>query len=145
MKLLALDVGVITGVAQVDTDNNHFQTHTEKNMEDVWNLVRSNAWDAVICESFQATLISSYGIHTVQLIGGVKCMCWLNNLRYVSQVPQARYSRIEEAKEILRTKRQPYTKHQLDALAHLLVFLGIMNQKPLPKILEEVSDGGTQS
>lgn len=131
MKVLALDVGVKTGAAlyQEDENTTSYQTFTFDSMDEVWDFVWFNNWDYVIHESFQAVMISGYGLHTVQLIGGIKALCSRKGIKSISQVPQARLSRINDALEILKAKRQPYTKHELDALAHLLVAKAIIDRK----------------
>lgn len=120
MRLLALDVGESTGVAS--SCDGIYSTMTVQTMQDVWTLICNTPWDAVVYETFFAQTIGSPGLNTVQLIGGVRALCWMKNIKCMCQTPQARISYIKDAKTLLSRKGQPCSRHEVDALSHLLLF-----------------------
>lgn len=81
--------------------------------------------DLVIIERFEAQLISSYGITTVELVGGIRALCWYRNIPIVEQMPQYRIAFIQSAKDLRRALNKEQHRvgldlHECDALAHLL-------------------------
>lgn len=120
MKLLALDVGESTGVAS--SIDGKYSTMTVHTMVEVWTVINNVNWDGIVYETYAAVQIGSPGLHTVQLIGGVRALCWLKNIKCMAQTPQARISYMKESKAVLHRRGIPCTKHEIDALAHLMLF-----------------------
>lgn len=122
MNLLALDVGVTTGVAyDIPPAFNH--TTTYDNCEGVWALVTAKGhWDVVVYENFTTQFINQYGLYTVRLIGGILALCLEHKIPCVSQTPQFRRAYINQAQGILQARGGKHAKHEIDALAHLLAF-----------------------
>lgn len=82
---------------------------------EVWEFVKQVKWGQVICENFTtAGRISSYGLLTVRIIGGVQAICWLYDLPLAMQMPQHRNMRQKMADGMADVI------HERDALAHLL-------------------------
>ena len=85
--------------------------------EEVWEFVNYCVWTRVICENFAtAGRISTYGLHTVRIIGGIQALCWNKNIPLVLRMPQHRYSK----QKLANASPIPKTIHEKDALAHLL-------------------------
>lgn len=117
MIILSIDPGGTTGIA-IKTDG-RYTTCVCKSDEELWELFR-NTPDVVIIENFVAELISKYGLSTVQLVGGVKALCWTKRIPLIVHPPQKRKAFLEQAKEILSKDHREI--HEVDALAHLLAY-----------------------
>jgi len=115
-RIVAIDPGGTTGVAsKINGEYNTYVLHDE---EELWHLINEKP-DLVICENFVAELISKYGLYTVQLVGGIKALCYTHNIPLVIQMPQKRIAFVKPAKEMIR---RGHPDHEHDALAHLLAF-----------------------
>lgn len=124
VNILAIDPGGTTGIA-IKLGGN-YQTCVVESAEDLWNLVSSTAWDAVIYEQFATGgLISKYGLHTTRLIGGIQALCHHFSVRCFAQPPQRRKAYLERAIDVLRElhkSNHDWLEHEKDALAHLLAW-----------------------
>lgn len=118
--ILAIDPGGTTGIAVKDRGD-QYNTFVCKDEEELWELFRSPP-TLVIIENFVAELISKYGLYTVQLVGGVKALCYLHNIPLVIQMPQKRIAFVKEAKQKLKDQGYRFEIHEADALAHLLAY-----------------------
>jgi hypothetical protein len=117
--ILAIDPGVTTGIA-FKLDGISKQTCTLTSPQEVWDMVKMYNWKHVVIERFAAQTISKYGLHTVEIIGGVKALCYASGMQLTVQTPYQRKPFIEKAKKLLRS--QPHEDHEVDALAHLLAW-----------------------
>jgi hypothetical protein len=115
MNVIAIDPGQTTGLAiLLDTK---YLTFTEVTPEEVWNEVNNIKWDHVVCENFTtAGRISSYGLLTVRIIGGIQAICWLKKMPLHMRMPQHRNSKQKQANTMATVI------HERDALAHLLAW-----------------------
>lgn len=126
--VLAIDPGITTGLALLQ-ENNEIITKATKNVYEVFTLIKLFKPD-VVCEDFTTSgRISSYGLHTVRLIGGVQAMCWYLGLRCVMRMPQERYSHMAASK--VHLKGTKHVVHEVDALAHLLKHMSIAQKGPI--------------
>lgn len=85
--------------------------------DEVWFLVKQYDWNHVICENFTtAGRISTYGLLTVRIIGGIQALCWSKDIPLTMRMPQHRYSKQKLANTMATVI------HERDALAHLLAW-----------------------
>lgn len=123
MKLLAIDPGPHTGIAIRHEDGSYsVQTlNTEDTALAVWELI-APPLDGVIIERFAAQLISSYGLNTVEIVGGVRALCYYHHLPFYIHSPQHRLPWQDIAKKEARALDKHCTIHAIEALAHLFCY-----------------------
>lgn len=119
---LGIDPGLTTGMAvgyrDIESNKLQFMTWTCNTKEEVWDFIQKPIM--IVCvEQFVAQLISKYGLHTVELVGGIEATCHFSRIPLTRQTPQQRYPYLEAA-GMLRTKGKGHTHHERDALAHVL-------------------------
>lgn len=121
--IVAIDPGKTTGIAIVGSDGRLIEWRLTTSMDtlvsDVDELKLSV--EAVVIEDFiGAGKRSKDGAFTLKLIGAVWAICLLNEVPFVTQVPQIRKPYFAEAKA-----RAPkdIVIHALDAYSHGLAFL----------------------
>lgn len=127
MKVLTIDPGGSTGIAYLCGDE--YGTLTVQTAEAVWGLVESDVWNHVICESFASGgVVSSHGFKTVQIIGGIRALCWLKNIPVVYPPPQKRLAFVDEATKMVQStgKKKTQAEHEISALAHLLAWRNVL-------------------
>lgn len=121
--LMAIDPGVSTGVAFAveDTESGEWEYHTATcdHPYQVWDFIQPPV-STVIIERFAAQLISTYGLHTVAVVGGSEAMAHLHNLEYIVQTPQNRRPYLPLARSLV--VRPGHTRHEVDAMAQLLCY-----------------------
>lgn len=117
--VLAIDPGGTTGMA-LRIDESKYATFTCSEPSEVYQFIKTNQQllKAVIIETFQAQIITKYGLHTVRIVGGVEALCYIFEIEYIKHMPQERSAFQEDAEEIL--KETNHVVHEEDALAHLL-------------------------
>lgn len=77
--------------------------------------------DVVVFEIFSTSgRVDKYMIYTIELVGGIKATCFALNVRAVAHAPVHRYPYLQQAEDTIRG--QAHTRHEVDALAHLLAF-----------------------
>lgn len=125
--ILGIDPGLSTGVAVAHwaADRYNYITSTHTDVHTVLELVDSPV-ELVLIERFSAALIDKYGLHTVDLVGGVKAMAWHHNIPCIEQTPTQRKPYIEYAgahvpREEGMTRHDQ--RHQIDALSHIIRWL----------------------
>lgn len=125
--ILGIDPGVSTGIAIAHFASSkwHFITSTHTDVETVWELVDVPV-EVVVCERFSAQLISKYGLHTVDLIGGIKALAWLHGVQYIEHTPTQRkpfieYARSRVAPDPDMTRHDQ--RHEIDALSHVIRYM----------------------
>lgn len=122
---IAIDPGQTTGIAVRMNAGGGVVTNTcvVTSAEEVWKYVAGLEWSAVIIERFAtAGYLSKYGLHTIEIVGGVKALCYTRALKLVVHTPQFRYPYMTEAKAFLADRE--HMVHEVDALAHLLAYYG---------------------
>jgi hypothetical protein len=119
--ILALDPGGSTGVALRLPDGS-WLTNTITDPGDLWDLFTPpGVPDLCVFEIFATGgRVDRYMIYTIELVGGIKAVCYAMGIRSFAHTPQRRYPWLAQAEALL--KGQPHTKHEVDALSHLLAF-----------------------
>lgn len=127
--IVGIDPGVATGFA-VKFPDSTYATATLTSPEQLWDLLRQYRPERVAFEAFAAQHISKYGLHTVELVGSIRGLCFVLGIHPYGQQPQARRSFLPTAERILEdmlkaqgrkfTNTKDQDNHELDALAHLL-------------------------
>lgn len=119
--VMAIDPGGTTGMAFRMHDGS-FHTAIALTPEQCWDFI-DNRVDLVIYENFAAISISKYGIHTLKVIGGIRALCWKNRIPIIQKQPSARKCMLLDSREYLtKTKGDTFVVHEVDALAHLMVW-----------------------
>lgn len=125
-NLLAIDPGNHTGLAWRHDDGTLDALMLYEQEAKLFDLVATPPYPlTIVIETFHtAGNISKYGLYTVDLIGGIKALCWRFNIPIVYHEPYVRLPFIIPAKNTLRAIRlsNRYTEHELDATAHLLSY-----------------------
>lgn len=135
MRVLALDPGGTTGVAQYDSETGKFTSTQESERNHLVNLVRVQAHgvDVVVCEDFRITMQTakkSPQADALKIIGAVDWICWDVGIPFVLQTPG-------DAKRFATDDRlkkagfwTPGRRHANDAARHLFLFMakkGLLN------------------
>lgn len=120
MNILAIDPGVTTGVAVFLDREKQYHTFATKEWHDIYDLFKTKGIDTVVIENFKATTISTYGLHTVRLVGGMEALAYFNDVKYVVHQPQKRYAFMDMSKRIIDKDHSGWVIHEADALGHLL-------------------------
>lgn len=120
--ILSIDPGGTTGLAWSTEEENNYATMVSTTKEEVWQLCE--AFHVIVIERFSTSdYLSKYGLHTIEIVGGVKAICHLQHKTLVVHAPQNRYSCQDKAKEYLLAQREKFMIHEEDALAHLMYYL----------------------
>lgn len=119
MLILSIDPGDSSGMAvKIGTVYKTFTAITHK---EVLDFLASQPWNQVVLEYFIASgRISGYGVHTIELVGGIKALSSYLDIPWCAQAPHRRLPYNRKAYNILTGTR--HTDHELSALAHLLAW-----------------------
>lgn len=132
MTTIAIDPGITTGVAISNTTYTTLVIHRPK---DLWQLFDYHEPDVVIFEDFNsAGLISKDGQATLRLIGAIEAVTYQLSIPTCLQFPRERYPFIVPAKRLVIMQNKKYLVHEIDALAHLLLYEDRVNRGVLEKI-----------
>lgn len=131
--ILSVDPGGTTGLAWqlVSPDAQQRLIHTETAVapEPVYDLVAEYKWDSVVCERFvTAGRMSKYGLYTIELVGGIKALCYHLGIQFSYRQPQNRKAFQKEAHEHLARLPDRHVIHEEDALAHLLSWKDVQHR-----------------
>lgn len=88
-------------------------------------IVRAPRPKLVVIETFHtAGNISKYGLYTVDLIGGIRAICWYLDIPLIEHEPYVRRAFMARAIDTLKLQRKSgrFTTHERDALAHLYAY-----------------------
>lgn len=119
--LVAVDPGQHIGIATRYCDGTLGTWMIHNRREQAWELIAALRPTTLVVERFITSgRISAPGLETVEIAGSIYALAWAMGATLVTQTPAQRYPRMKEAKETLRGTRA--TPHQIDALAHLLVY-----------------------
>lgn len=105
-----------------------------KNPTDLWDIIDAHRPEICIYENFQsAGLISKDGQHTIRLCGAIEVICFRENIKCIMHIPGERYGMMPAARAMLKQLQRPLISHEVDALAHLLLYehrvsMGIADQ-----------------
>lgn len=132
--ILAVDPGQNTGVA-LRFDNGNWGTLTVPKVDTAderFDMVLSTLAEQIkkyecntlVLERFtsMSRYLSKYGIETIELVGAVRALCYFHGIRVTLQMPGHRIGMEGSATKMLSLRRQPYTDHEVSALAHLLAY-----------------------
>jgi hypothetical protein len=117
---IAFDPGGTSGVAL--HLGNDYRTAAVQDQDEVWEYLKMGPFVAVIFETFAAQLISGYGLHTVEIVGGIRAVCKVMGWPAQPHPPSRRKAFLEAAADILDKMGREYVIHEQDALAHLLAW-----------------------
>jgi hypothetical protein len=127
--VMGIDPGVSTGVAIgfPQESGYGYVTFTAKEPAEVWGAIAGSlSVNVLIVEQFSAQLISKYGIHTVEVIGGVIALAWDRSIEVIRDTPQQRRPYMEYAKARVPPRgahTQHDLRHEVDALSHVVRYL----------------------
>lgn len=136
MLILAIDPGISTGIAT--KINLAYNTFTTKQNSDVYEIVYEYPWDYVVIEQYSTTLIGKYGLRTVELVGAVEGLCYIQKLRLIKRNPIQRTPFVPRAKTLMKELElgvgllDEVVNHQVSALSHLLGFERALNDGRYP-------------
>lgn len=118
---LALDPGGTTGVA-IRLADGRVMTTAVTQASELWDFfAEANRPEQVIFEVFNtAGRVDKHMIHTMELVGGIKALCYALRIPGYAYSPQHRYAFKTDAEKILKSLKRRYVVHELDALSHLL-------------------------
>lgn len=121
--ILAIDPGGSTGIA-VRFPDGQFQTNTLTDPADLWDFFKPAVKPQVcVFEMFStAGRVDKYMIYTIELVGGLRAITYALGIRSYVHVPSKRYPWLAQAEALLKGKG--HTRHEVDALAHLLAYEG---------------------
>lgn len=124
----ARNIGMAFRIAGIYTTN---KGEVPSDLYDFWSGRRP---DVVIVETFAADAINTYGLQTVEMVGGVKALCYTYGVPVVQHHPQYRRAFLDIADNVLREilkrdNRKGIDNHERDALAHLLAWEKLQENK----------------
>lgn len=139
MTSIALDPGISTGVAihvqipevdhtinSISYNDKGYATTVIKQVTDIWNIIDHHEPEVIICENFQSGgLISTYGQQTLRLIGAIEVICFRQNIKFMLQYPSEIHNNpglMQKAKLLLKQIKVTPIVHEIDAMAHLLLY-----------------------
>jgi hypothetical protein len=125
--ILGIDPGMSTGVALAFLDMGvwHYESATHTSIDTVLDLIAPPV-ALVLIERFSAQLISKYGLHTVDLIGGIKALAWYHAITVEEDTPTQRKPYMEYARSLVPPSEdipRHEQRHEIDAMAHVVRYL----------------------
>jgi hypothetical protein len=125
---IALDPGGTTGYATFD-GSGKFLDMEYLDLAEVRNRFELDLWDAiaVICENWKldpklAKVFAWSEMPTCKLIGWLEGVCWMKNIPFILQEPQAKRNGYKQAGKTPLPKSNPMN-HALDAYIHGRIYL----------------------
>lgn len=145
MTLIAIDPGITTGVA-IHTDEQvrmvsdrgevrkgEYITLVIHKQRELFNLIKVHSPTSVIFEDFNTPgRISKDGIATVRLIGAIEAITASMGIPTVLQFPIERLRFLEPARSLLKVGGKKFLEHEMDALAHLLLYEDRLRTDSIP-------------
>lgn len=125
MKIVSVDPGISTGVA-IKLNNSYVTiTLTVDDIETgvLWDYIKDA--QQVVIEHFTVFYaksrgkVSGYGLDTIETVGRVMGYCETLKVPLARQHPQNRKAFMKQAKQLASPG---HTRHEVDALAHLLAW-----------------------
>lgn len=135
MTVIAFDPGVTTGIA-IHTDGNYQTLVIKQDFPRIAQLIEYNTLTCVVFEDFNtAGRIDTHGLFTVRLIGQIEAYCYKLGIPTLVQFPPERKQFIDDARSILNAGGKKWVVHEMDALAHLLVYEHRLAEGTLERIM----------
>jgi hypothetical protein len=135
MTVVALDPGISTGVAihtdgrvysspqGTEVDTSEYLMLVVTDVPKLWSILEHHMPHTVVMENFASGgLISKDGQATIRLIGAMELAAYILGCSLVLQAPQERYRFMEAARGMLKQRGKTPISHEVDALAHLLLY-----------------------
>ena len=98
-------------------------------IDDVWRTIRDLRPEVLVVERFATSgRISAPGLETVEIVGSLRGLAWMLDIEYMRRTPAQRYPMMHEARTYMNALKVAHTDHQVDALAHLLVYEALERQ-----------------
>lgn len=139
MTCIALDPGISTGVA-IRAAHGGYQTAVIKQVTDIWSIIDHHHPEVIICENFASGgLISTYGQQTLRLIGAIEVICFRQDIKFMLQYPSEIHNNpalMQKAKLLLKQIKTTPIVHEIDAMAHLLLYEDRVAKGIADKMLE---------
>lgn len=118
MIYMGIDPGGSTGVAY--SINGHYITNTITDQNELYKLIYDNKPDVIAVERFATDhMVSRDGLHTIEIVGGVKALCSVLGIALHIHTPQFRKAFMHPAQQQMSGVIGK-TVHEIDAMAHLL-------------------------
>jgi hypothetical protein len=119
---MSIDPGGTNGLAFRLVDKTFFTAKT-RYPETLYAIIEQYIPQHIIIETFQTSgRISSFGLATVEIVGGVKALCHSLKIPIAPHFPQKRKAYLSTAYSMLLAKGNKFVVHEQDALAHLLAW-----------------------
>lgn len=113
-----------------------YDTLTIRDVKDLWQVIDKHMPTCVIFEDFRtAGRIDTNGLATVRLVGAIEAVTYRLNIPTIQQFPAERKQFIDIARSMLNASTKRWVVHELDALAHLLVYEHRLSQGTLEYIM----------
>src|SRR3990167_8557747 len=123
--IIAIDPGGTTGLATRATygGQTDLKVCVTETREELFEFIHSVHPTTIIIERFAtAGRLSKDGLYTIELVGGVKALCFDHKIPLIIHTPQQRKAWLHLAEAWLVGHYPDHTEHELDALAHLLCY-----------------------
>lgn len=123
MRIVAIDPGQHVGIAFRNPDGSYDTAMIYTNMPEAWDLIWAAKPGIFIIERFvTGGRISRAGLDTVECQGSFYSLAHVLGAKLYWQRSINRTPYISKAKEILRADASKLASHEVDALAHLLLW-----------------------
>lgn len=123
MQVVSIDPGNHLGYAIKDLTNDSYQVGMlHEDLETSFLLFKPPTICVVMETFYTSGNISSYGIYTIEVIGGIKALCWHYHIPVIMHAPQRRRPYIARARAWCKQNRAKHIEHEMDALAHLYCY-----------------------
>ena len=137
MTIIAIDPGQTSGIA-ISTGDGPHMTLVTRDPKDLWQLFSKHLPVVVVYEEFATPgRISKDGLFTVRLIGAIEAICYERGIKTCLQYPRERYQFLTASKAILQSTGKKFMEHEMDALAHLLVYEYSVSIGSIDKIMSK--------
>ena len=121
MIIVAIDPGPHTGIATRLADGNITTQMLHNQTAAVWEYLTEIKPQVIVVERFRSgARISTDGLETIEIQGGVQSIAWIIKARFYWQSPSVRQAFIPDARAMLGAGKAKIESHAVDALAHLL-------------------------
>lgn len=148
MTVVAIDPGISTGVAihkigydhdgqaQASADIDEYIMLVVTEVPKLWDILQAHKPEAIVVENFAAGgLISKDGQATIRLVGAMELAAHILGCRFVLQFPAERKAFMPAARQMIQQRGKTPISHEVDGLAHLLLYEHRRDSGILDKII----------